>query len=119
LRNNVRSVQKVSIAQVVLELYKFYQDIGAILTLLSKEIYKLMSHTVATQVAHNKIVPVWGMMSALINLANVLTHLCVTSHIQGQLVQYATRSRDIILQANKGVRSVTQIKRLHLKCLVA
>ncbi len=41
-------------AQVVLELYKYYLDIGAILILLSKEICKLMYPTVATQVAHSQ-----------------------------------------------------------------
>jgi hypothetical protein len=44
----------VSIAQELLQLYKFYQDIGVILTLQSKEIYKLMSPTVATQVVHTQ-----------------------------------------------------------------
>jgi hypothetical protein len=32
-----------------------------------------------------------------------LTNLFVTLHIRGQLVQYATSRRDIILQVNKGV----------------
>ncbi len=99
-----------------MELYKFKLDTGVILILLSEEIYKLMYPTLATQVVHSQQVPVWGMIYvSTITIMFALTNLCVTSHIQGQLVQYATKSRATIPQANKVVRNATQIQILHLK----
>jgi hypothetical protein len=48
-------------------------------------------------------------------IALALTHLCATLLIQGQLVQYATRRRDIIRKVNKDVFNVNLIQLLHLK----
>jgi hypothetical protein len=106
----------VSIAQVVLELCNLNLDIGAIQILLSKEIYRLISLTIATQVLNSQKVPVWDMKNASKTaITFALTHLFVTLHTRGQLVQYATRNRDIIQQVNKDVCNVNLKQRLYLK----